>query len=319
MKQGGGARSCLLRNIFLIIICLYVICLTWTFHNHSNQESQYLFSEGHFSLPVVGSSQSTLPLAGNNSSNDDEKEVLKAFDSLMHRAQKSHDECEKRNMFDSLTPPLILDDIRRWRNDRNNHKQGGDFSRTTRTFHQCSFPPTTICHQYKDNKLRGYSVIITYDSRVLIEEKNKDAGVDSMDNPSSLRTLFVNMLSLLAYPNAVDILVLIEGDHTSEGSLGKDRYGKRILAWDKDNSQPVTILFPSSPSMINYQDLYHHPLFPYHPILVRKLSQEVVLYLDGHNPLASLDGALDGEELFEAGYEMVRRNSRLLVGRGIGD
>ena len=307
----GGARSCLLRNIFLIIICLYVICLTWTFQNHSNKESQYLFSEGDFSLPV-GSRSTSPPIAVNNSS--DGKGLLRAIDSLVHRAKKSHGECDKLKVLESSTPPLILDDIRLWRNALDNDEEGV-VSGTRTSFKKCSYPPTSTCHPYNDKKMRGYSVIITYDSRVLIEEKNKD----DVKKTSSLRTLFINILSLLTYPHAVDILVLINGGKHSEVTMGKDRYGKRILTWSKDTSQPITILFPSSPSMMNYQEVFHQPLFPYHPIFVGRLSQEIVLYLDGHTPLASLDGAVDGEEMFEAGFELVRRNSRLLVGREMLD
>jgi hypothetical protein len=239
------------------------------------------------------------------------------FDTLQERAQESHEWCTELSLQpDSISsaPPLILDDVKRW-NALYNESQSQEVIAGTvqsSSMSQCRLPPTTLCDKEKNDKLRGYSVIITFDPRVL-RGTNGDV-VDSSSPASPLRTLFVNILSLLTYPNAVDILVLYNDDHDPLTSIERDTYGKRLLTWNKDDSQPIRILFPSSPSMSKHQNLFRHVLFPYHPIVVKQVSQDVILYLNGNTPLVSLDGTFGGEESFAAGYELIRQNSRLLVG-----
>ncbi len=187
----------------------------------------------------------------------------------------------------------------------------------------------------KETEEEGYAVIISFTPSII------------ESNISKFRTFFINLLYLLTYKHAHTVIVLYRG-RTIDDLKADSQYGKRIWEWHLNDVHPVRILtekdIEKDKRLDDYNinndtsattpanELFHHVLFPFHPILLQYFDQEIVLFFD-HNDNNNYDdtqsstssntnqlliqenGKIGGEESYIIGYELSKLNSLTLVGR----
>lgn len=129
---------------------------------------------------------------------------------------------------------------------------------------ECTTAPRTACHVSK------YTMLVTF----------------SGDN---LRTLFLNLLSWVTYPEVSQILVLLPP--SSNATLHEEaKYGDRLLTWHADATHLVKLEFTSSSWVIDV---------PIH--------EEAVVWMNGNSPNKANYRGL------EAGLELWKRHSDSVV------
>ena len=129
---------------------------------------------------------------------------------------------------------------------------------------ECTAAPTTACHVSK------FTMLVTFQGE-------------------NLRTLFLNLLSWVTYPEVSQILVLLPPSFNA--SMHEDaKYGDRLLTWHADATHLVKLEFTSSSWMFN-----------------SRVQEEAVVWMNGNIPNKANYRGL------EAGLELWKRHANSVV------
>eukprot|EP00554_Chaetoceros_debilis_P010954 CAMPEP_0194109274 /NCGR_PEP_ID=MMETSP0150-20130528/8795_1 /TAXON_ID=122233 /ORGANISM="Chaetoceros debilis, Strain MM31A-1" /LENGTH=542 /DNA_ID=CAMNT_0038798199 /DNA_START=197 /DNA_END=1826 /DNA_ORIENTATION=+ len=241
------------------------------------------------------------------------------FTDLSHRIQSLQQSCHKRdgNVADNNNSPSSLSSLSSLPKDNEDSlkilqdlrkvigTQGKVPTRPSSTIasSSCISPPTESCSASQ------YSVIISYEI--------------SQQSPQTIRTLFINMLSLLSHERTkANIAVVLHGTNDAIDKLIKDHnYGRRIKNWSENNVIRL-ILQRQERSGIghdegNENDNEDDLFYLVRPSMLDYLEHDILLFLDGSVPLVNLNDGSGGMESLDAGFELIRKDSRCLVGNRV--
>ena len=194
---------------------------------------------------------------------------------------------------------------------------------------QCPSPPKISC-------AKSFSVVIVFyqaDDQMDFMSDNFDANT-SEDNlhvtllSQRLRTLFLNILTLINIPNhSPDITVIYHGNIHD---LREDRpYGDRIWNWSlKGHHRRIRLVYSTDnitsskeediidTEGVTDTELLRDIYFPLHPSIVSKAKSDILLFLDGSKALTH--GDTGGINSIQAGFDLIRLHSHALVGNEDG-
>jgi hypothetical protein len=194
---------------------------------------------------------------------------------------------------------------------------------------QCSSPPKISC-------AKSFSVVIVFYQTDEMGSMADHFDVNTNeDNPhltlssQRLRTLFLNILTLINIPNhSPDITVIYHGNIHD---LREDRpYGDRIWNWSlKGHHRRIRLVYSTDhvtsskdeDDIIDTEDITDTELlkdiyFPLHSSIVSKAKSDILLFLDGSKALTH--GDTGGIDSIQAGFDLIRLHSHALVGNEDG-
>lgn len=172
----------------------------------------------------------------------------------------------------------------------------------------CYLPPKTLC-------TTEYTAVVIFHTTT------------TRDNNAPHRMLFMNLLSLLSRDDVaapdnqsntrtLDVIVIYHG---AAEHLNRDKmYGRRILNWQEEKI--IKLIYESE--FENHTGSVEDSLFhPFHESLVKHISHDIILYLDGSMPITRKEkgginqmGVLD---TLQVGFQLIRQNPQSLVGNKV--
>ncbi len=237
---------------------------------------------------------------------------------MYHRIESLHQACKSAFYVYNATASKsfkILEDLKhinRSHPDDNNiygASKGSDNDPRKSAPTSCLAPPVNSCSSTQ------YSVVITYH---IHEHKN-------IPTAQLHRTLFLNIVSLMSSNESKsNIIILAHGDENAIESMKHEHdYGRRIWNWHKKE----VIQFIShvhghedeSGDGSHDHDHNHDDdlFFAYRPEVLEYVTNDIILFLDGLQPIVKSEDNRGGIESFNAGFELIRADSKLLVGNQV--
>lgn len=272
-------RSSFVRTIQYSIVCLFCVVFYNIYRLHIHYLHPPLHDEGYTYHDLLYEIEETVEEAFINvNAGQDEAHV---FSQLMKRVMANQDQCGlqdhlmEKTSSNLTSTPMNKMTLKAALNAVNEQNREGKHE-------TCYLPPNQICAD-------EYTTIISYHY-----------------SNSSHRTLFVNLISLLARDSIKPSTIVLIYHGTLDDLKNDNDYGRRVWNWDKEGAI----------KLINGTNSDHGILHQFHPTLLNYVETEIILYLDGSMPLTkgNVDKGIGGVDSLEAGFELIQQNSRSLVG-----